>query len=197
MRRGAPLPSTRWALLVGMMLVAPLLMGGCESDCASEGSHCEGNTLVLCYMQGILLSRREVRSEQDCAERGEMCVDTGSTAFCAAPDPDCRPDTDTYCKEDTIVYCSAAVSGFATAKMPCTPHACAQIEGFAAVCATPDTPCFTRPDGQYCWDFSQKAFECYQKGEVRQNHQCNYCYINSDGKAANQMTGELCLPPLK
>jgi hypothetical protein len=124
-----------------------------------------------------------------------MCMDTGSTAFCAAPDPDCKTDTDTYCNGDTIVYCSSEVSGFATSEMPCTPHACVQVEGFAPVCATPDTPCFTRPDGQYCWDFTQTAFECYQNGRVRENSHCNYCYIDSDGKAADQMTNERCLPP--
>jgi hypothetical protein len=196
----ASLPSSRWPLLIVIMLTAlsaPILMGGCESECASRGGHCEGDTLVICYMEGFF-PQREVRSKRGCAENGQMCVDTGSTAFCAAPDPDCKPDINTsnmYCRDDTIVYCSSEVSGFATSEMPCTPHACAQTEGFPPVCATPDTPCFTRPDGQYCWDFSQDAFECYQKGRVRQNSHCNYCYINSDGKAASRMTEELCLPP--
>lgn len=188
------LPPTRWSLLIAMTLMTSLLMGGCKTDCASRGTLCEGDTLVLCYMQDYF-PPQEARLERACGEDGMVCVDIGSKAFCAAPDPDCKTDTDRYCKGDTIVYCSSEISGFATAEMPCTPHACVRVEGFAPVCATPDTPCYTRPDGQYCWEFSQTAYECYQKGMARENSHCNYCYVGSDGKATNQMTGERCLPP--
>lgn len=176
-------------------LVVLIGLAACaEEECSPNGpygSHCEGSVLVTCSTQGILFPSQE-RYERNCANEGLGCVDTNRSAVCAAREPACTVDD--YCDGDTLVHCDPELPGYTSGKHSCAPYPCVHVDGGEpALCVEPETQCFKRPDGQYCWQYSDEAFECLKGGKVRTNKQCPRCYVDEAGKAASRETNAPCL----
>jgi hypothetical protein len=166
-------------------------MHGCSRECSpGMKASCEGNVIVGCTSYGDVVTHFE-EYRYDCAAEGLPCVELDVGPACARPDPAC--DLKAYCKEDHVIGCNQYQPGYATYDESCAPYGCAQVEGKSARCVTPDDPCFTRPDGQYCEPFSNSAYKCSQKATVHTTTLCSGCYIDADGVAVSRDTNVPCL----
>ena len=124
----------RWLWSVATLLGAA--SGGCQSDCQSGSSWCDGSVLRYCSDTGNKVTNKQTLRTTDCAENGLSCFESeGRHPYCGIPEVRCEPAGE-LCAGRRVGSCSEG-DAHPTLMMDCetVDHYCVELDDGGALCS--------------------------------------------------------------